>query len=137
MSVTVQMNFDGFQRQFEIEVAAMVYQQSRIFRGEMSKLLLTSGKSPPPSAAGQVPHNLTGNLGRSWKSSKSRRDGKAYKSSVFTSVVYAAALQFGYTPRGLAPRPYVTKAIEKASPRMKRSVNVPAMVARAAARSAI
>lgn len=140
MSVTVDMNFDGFQREFGREVGNLVQKVAYVFRGEIQQLLTKSGKSSkrPPhnySVAGQVPHNMTGTLARSWRASKVKKKGSKYSASVGTSTVYAAALEFGYVPRNLARRPYIQKSIKKARPRIKKMVNVPAMTARAAARA--
>jgi len=142
MSVEVVTNFGGFQREFEREIAQMISGQAMIFRGVMSEVLLETGKSSKRAPHNHskpwgIPHNLSGNLGRSWKSSKSKRTGNKYTSSVFTNTKYAAALEFGFEGRGLEPRPYAHRSIIKAEPRMKRAINANAMIERAAARAAI
>ena len=152
MSVTVDMNFDGFQKEFEREISNLVWGSTKAFRDAITLLLTTTGKSSKKaphnySVAGQVPHNLSGDLGRSWKTTKPQREGNKYTSSVGTNVKYAAALEFGYNSGGkmsnfvqsvgLLPRPYIKKSIKKATPRIRKLINVPAMVARAAARSGV
>lgn len=142
MSVKVDMNFDGFQREFEREIENLVQRAAFAFRGAIATLLTRSGKSnvKPPhnhSKAGQIPHNMTGTLARSWRSTKANREGSKYRAMVGTPVVYAAALEFGYAPNNLKKRPYIKKGINLATPRIKKLINVPAMVARAAARSAV
>jgi hypothetical protein len=142
MSVEVEMNFDKFQKEFEREISDLVWKSAKAFRDSITLLLTQTGKSNKKaphnySKAGQVPHNLSGLLGKSWKATKPAREGNKYTAGVQTPVVYAAALEFGYAPNNLKPRPYIKKSIEKAIPRIRKLINVKAMVARAAARSAV
>ena len=152
MSVTVDMNFDGFQKEFEREISNLVWRSAKAFRDSITQLLSQSGKSNVKaphnySKAGQIPHNMTGRLANSWKATKPVREGNKYTAGVGTPVKYAAALEFGYnTGRkmsnfvegvGLLPRPYIKKSIKLATPRINKLVNVKAMVARAAARSGV
>lgn len=142
MSVEVDMNFDGFQKEFEREIRNLVWGSTMAFRDAITLLLTTTGKSSKKaphnySVAGQVPHNLSGDLGRSWKTTKPQREGNKYSSNVFTNIEYAAALQFGSAQNNLAARPYIKKSIEKAMPRIRKLINAKAMVARAAARSGV
>ena len=142
MSVTVDMNFDGFQKEFEREISNLVWRSAKAFRDSITQLLSQSGKSNVKaphnySKAGQIPHNMTGRLAKSWKATKPQREGNKYTSSVGTNVKYAAALQFGSAKNNLAARPYIKKSIEKAMPRIRKLINAKAMVARAAARSGV
>lgn len=61
------------------------------------------GKKIIRSRPGEPPRRETATL---WRSIKLFRDRRAIKYTVYTDVEYAAALEFGYAPRNLLPRPH-------------------------------
>lgn len=73
-----------------------------------------SGYSPPPSAPGETPHIETETLKDSIRIEQKRDLGKFASGWVLLfDTEYAAALEFGYSPRNLLPRPYIKPAIDK------------------------
>lgn len=98
-------------------------------------------KSHWSSLPGQPPHVDTGRLRSSitWAISEGVKQGNDVKGKaqegdqveqpgkendqiiavVGTNVKYAKALEFGYSPRGLAARPYLRPALEKAIAKIK------------------
>ena len=134
MSVTVITNFDGFQREFVREIHNLIDSATLIHRGEITKLLTNRPSSPPVSTAGQVPHNVTSNLAGGWFTTRTRASGAKVAASVYTNVKYARALEFGFPENNLKARPYVNESVKRAVVRINKMINVPVMVARAAAR---
>jgi len=77
-----------------------------------------------PSKPGNPPHVRTGTLRRSW-TTKGNRTEKRSKSGVRlrlgSNVVYARALEFGYRPRNLKPRPYLGPTVR--SPQLRKFID--------------
>ena len=77
-----------------------------------------------PSKAGNPPHVRTGTLRRSW-TTKGNRIEKRSKSGVRlrlgSNVKYARALEFGYRPRNLEPRPYLGPTVR--SPQLRKFID--------------
>ena len=77
-----------------------------------------------PSKPGNPPHVRTGTLRRSW-TTKGNRTEKRSKSGVRlrlgSNVVYARALEFGYKPRNLEPRPYLGPTVR--SPQLRKFID--------------
>lgn len=77
--------------------------------------------SPSPSAPGEPPAVVSGLLDRSIRIDKRDAQGRfasatnAVRVSIIIATDYAAALEFGYAPRNLAPRPYLRPAVYRAS----------------------
>ena len=79
------------------------------------------------------PRNLTGVLSGGW-SWQLKTLPQKFVANVYTNVKYARALQFGFTPRNLAPRPYLVESMHMAVPIMRGMLNVTNMVQRAVSR---
>lgn len=76
--------------------------------------VLNRKQSPPSSKPGEIPHKLTGNLGRSWRTRvRGRIRGRAI-AEAGSDAPYARTLEFG-TGR-MAARPYVAEGIRLAYP---------------------
>lgn len=76
-----------------------------------------SGYSPPPSMPGETPHIETGELKDSIRIEQ-KRDVLGHYAAAWVILFdspYAAALEFGYSPRNLAPRPFIRPAVEQAA----------------------
>ena len=77
-----------------------------------------------PSTSPNPPHVRTGTLRRSW-TTKGNRTEKRSKSGVRlllgSDVVYARALEFGYKPRNLEPRPYLGPTVR--SPQLRKFID--------------
>jgi len=77
-----------------------------------------------PSKPGNPPHVRIGTLLKSW-TTKVNRTEKRSKSGVRlrlgSNVVYARALEFGYKPRNLKPRPYLGPTVR--SPQLRKFID--------------
>lgn len=65
------------------------------------------------SAPGQPPASDLRTLARSFRAEQTKLNQYAYKNTVGSSVVYAAALQYGNPEKNLLPRPYFDVAIRR------------------------
>lgn len=64
-----------------------------------------------PSSPYNPPAKVTGELSRSIKKEQARSSGRFTSAfNVNVTAVYAAAQEFGYSPRNLKPRPYFFNA---------------------------
>ncbi len=82
------------------------------------KKMLNIGGPGAPSKPGRPPHKQTGNLSRSWqygplviKRQRWNLTGTYKQARVGSATKYAAALEYGYKPRNLQPRPYLRRVI--------------------------
>ena len=96
MGVRVDLNTAKFQLEFFRAIDQELVKSANIFRRNLSTVLRSTGKSPPPSPKGsKIPYNRTGTLARSWQSSsKSQRRGGKFTVKVGTNVLYAKYLLF-------------------------------------------
>lgn len=96
MGVKVDLNTAKFQLEFFRAIDQELVKSGNIFRRNLSTVLRSTGKSPPPSPKGShIPYNQTGTLARSWQSSsKSQRSGGKFTVKVGTNVLYAKYLLF-------------------------------------------
>ncbi len=84
--------------------------------GKRGKLIFGAN----PSAPGSPPHKQTGRLAASmaWE-----RNGLVVR--IGTNVVYARALEMGFTARGLAPRPFLLRGLNESRERIERILSKP------------
>ena len=96
MGVRVDLNTAKFQLEFFRAIDQELVKSANIFRRNLSTVLRSTRKSPPPSPKGsKIPYNRTGTLARSWQSSsKSQRSGGKFTVKVGTNVLYAKYLLF-------------------------------------------
>ena len=94
MGVKVELQFGEFERQFMEAIGQEMVKAGNVFRRNLETVLNTTGKSPPASPDGsKIPYNQTGNLHRSWKSSKGARiSTKTITVAVGTNLMYAKFL---------------------------------------------
>ncbi len=72
--------------------------------------------SPPPSSPGETPHWVTGRLEDSMRIEQKRDLGRfSFGWVILFDRDYAAALEFGYSPRNLLPRPFIRPAVSQVS----------------------
>jgi len=82
---------DKFEEAFAKAIGQELVKSANILRRNISVVLATTGKSPPPSPKGtDIPYNRTGTLARSWHASTraTRKSGK-FTAGVGTNVSYA------------------------------------------------
>lgn len=80
----------------------------------LKRVLSTGDGRTNPSKPGRPPRVRTGTLRRSWttKSNRIARNWKGgYRLTLGSNVKYARALEYGYPPRNLKPRPYVSTVV--------------------------
>ena len=80
----------------------------------LKRILSTGDGRTNPSKPGKPPRVRTGTLRRSWttKSNRVARNWKdGYRLTLGSNVKYARALEFGYRPRNLKPRPYLSTVV--------------------------
>lgn len=65
------------------------------------------------SAPGQSPAEDLGRLSRSFVAVPTKINQYAYRNTVGSNLVYAAALEYGVPDRGLLPRPYFSVALRR------------------------
>lgn len=65
------------------------------------------------SAPGQAPATDMGTLARSFVAVQTKLNQYAYKNTVGSNLIYAAALQYGNPETNLLPRPYFNVAIRR------------------------
>jgi hypothetical protein len=91
MGVKSEWYGDQFEEGFFDAISKELVKSASILRRNLSTVLATTGKSPPPSPDGSsIPFNRTGTLARSWHASPtaSRSAGK-FTAGVGTNVKYA------------------------------------------------
>ena len=80
-----------------------------------------------PSSPGEPPAVVTGRLNASLSARRRDERGRFTRAgatdvvevSVTAGTEYAAALEYGYSPRNLAPRPFLRPAVVRAARRLK------------------
>jgi len=110
MGVKVELQFGEFESKLLDAVGDEMVKAGMIFRRNLSTVLRTSGKSPPPSPDGSyIPYNQTGTLARSWMSSKGAKFGtKTITVSVGTNLMYA---KFLVQKTGKGKRNYISEKL--------------------------
>lgn len=74
---------------------------------------------PPHSLPGEAPHRISGELQNSVKIRGNRNKLEAF---VIVEAPYALALEFGYAPRNLAPRPFIVRSFNEVKPQCQAAV---------------
>ena len=78
-----------------------------------------SAVGPPHSLPGEYPHLISGKLQDSVKIKGNRNKLEAY---VIVEAPYALALEFGYAPRNLAPRPFIVRSFNEVKDKCRGAV---------------
>lgn len=109
-----------FVNQIEGRVHAMIDEATVHMHRDARRSI--SEPSPPPSAPGQPPHKLTGNLRRWLKFTVTKEDGAwvgriGYEEG--SPAPYAVDLERGKMSRKLAPRPFLRPALDRAKARVE------------------
>ena len=94
MGVTAEWYGDQFEEGFYNAIGEELVKSAKILRRNLSTVLATTGKSPPPSPKGtNIPFNRTGTLARSWHASPTAsRSGSRFTAGVGTNIIYAQKL---------------------------------------------
>jgi len=94
MGVTAEWYGDQFEEGFYNAIGEELVKSAKILRRNLSTVLATTGKSPPPSPKGtNIPFNRTGTLARSWHASPTAsRSGGKFTAGVGTNIIYAQKL---------------------------------------------
>jgi len=94
MGVTVEWYGDRFEFGLHNAISQELVKSAKILRRNLSTVLATTGKSPPPSPKGtNIPFNRTGTLARSWHASPTAsRSGSRFTAGVGTNIIYAQKL---------------------------------------------
>ena len=95
---------------YEKESQHLVNDVSSAVQVLLKKMLSRGDGRKNPSTSPNPPHVRTGTLLRSWTTKnkqRARRTDSGHSLLLGSNVVYARALEYGYAPRNLDPRPYL------------------------------
>lgn len=122
MEAKVRVAWYGKQLEGKLEAAAFqgVMDAAQIVREKIQVNISVVG--PPHSLPGEAPHLISGDLQDSVKIKSSRRKVEAW---VVVEADYALALELGYAPRNLEPRPYIVRSLHESKQEAVKAVVTP------------
>jgi hypothetical protein len=101
-------------------VRSVVAKSAHLVERKAKEKLTTSSHepgTPTPSAPGEPPSLVTGNLRRSITVTGPTQVGPmTWKAEIGPTAIYGRAQELGYEPRNLPPRPYMEPALDEALP---------------------